>query len=102
MHGFDGCFSVIVSPVLGEIVRLTPLQATSPNGTRRTIEKGEYLITRVANGTVEFRAEVEADMACGADIKPPQVMPPTLRTEASEFFNADGTARFSIVSGRGC
>jgi hypothetical protein len=51
---------------------------------------------------VEFRLEVESDNGCGDDIPAPPVMPPLLRATPSEFFDAEGTPRFTTKYTRGC
>ena len=94
--------SALVQPIAGEILRLQSVRATLPNGVRGRIPDGPYLIVRSSQATIEFRAEVPSDMPCGDSIRPPKVMPPILRTTPAEFFNQDGSPRFSFVYARGC
>ena len=91
-----------VESVQGEIVRLTALNALWPDGSRRPVEPGNYLIVTVKGQDIEFRAEVESDFACGDPVEPPPVMPPTLRSTAKDFFNQDGSSRFAVVYTKGC
>ena len=51
---------------------------------------------------IEFRAEIPSDFDCGEPVTDPVPLPPILQTEASEFFNPDGTARFSTKYTKGC
>ena len=94
--------SALVQPIGGEILRLQSVRATLPNGVRGRIPDGQYLIVRSSQTTIEFRAEVPSDMPCGDSIRPPKMMPPTLRTTPTEFFNQDGSPRFAFVYTRGC
>lgn len=97
---------VVLQPFAGHIFELEPLNATMPNGMRTRIDNGSYLIADVtdvtAHGDVEFRREVDSDFACGEDIAPPAVLPPVLRAPASEFFDSDGTPRFTTKYTKGC
>jgi hypothetical protein len=95
-------FSGYVEPLDDQILNLESMQATGPDGTPRTIRRDAYKILSSKAGTIEFRAEVPSDMACGEEVKPPSVMPPTLRAPASEFFRPDGTPRFATKYTRGC
>jgi hypothetical protein len=94
--------SASVVPLVGEIRDLRPLRATFPDGTRRAIDRGSYLITKVHGRSVEFRAEVESDFDCGENRPRPRVPPPTLRATAADFFDADGTPRFRTKYVKGC
>jgi hypothetical protein len=91
-----------VDSIAGEILHLKALEATNPNGVREVIEPGDFLITRVSQDAVEFRAEVASDYACGDDIPPPAVLPPVLRARPGEFFTPDGTPRFTTKYAKGC
>ena len=73
-----------------------------PNGLTRPIQPGAYVIEELVNGVVTFRAEVPSDMACGEDVRPPISMPPSLRADAKEFFDAQGRALFSDAYPKGC
>jgi len=95
-------FEAEILPSSGEILALREVRAAFPNGARRQIPAGNYLIQRTSSTAVEFRAELAADMACGEEVPLPAVMPPTLRAAPSEFFNADGSPRFSYVYVKGC
>lgn len=91
-----------VDSIAGHILHLESLEAISPSGAREVIAPGDFLVTRIAEEVVEFRLEVESDHACGADIPPPAVMPPALRATPGEFFDADGTPRFTTKYTKGC
>jgi hypothetical protein len=91
-----------IVPLEHEIVALTEVRAIWPDGGRRAITKGTYLIERVAGGEIRFRAEVPSDFACGENIKPPAIMPPTLRTTPAELFDSAGRPRFTFVYQKGC
>ena len=95
-------FEALVLPIAGEVLGLQSIRATFPNGARRRIADGAYLIQRSSQTVVEFRAEVPSDMSCDEPVTSPAVMPPTLRAAPAEFFNGDGSARFSYVYQKGC
>jgi len=94
--------SAHVSAFEGTIVNLQPLVAAFPDGNSRSISAGSYLIKEVTDGRVRFRAEIPTDFACGHPAERPDVMPPILHAGAAEFFNEDGTPRFSVKYQRGC
>lgn len=98
----DAGLYVHVDSIAGHILQLQRLEATDASGSRVTIEPGDYLITRLSNGVVEFRLEVEWDFACGDEIPEPTVFPPLLRANPAEFFGADGRPRFSTKYTKGC
>ncbi len=98
----EPAFSGEVLSIDGEILRLRSVTATSPNGEITLVRDGQYLITSVSDEVVEFRIELAADMACGETVEPPQQAPPMLRAAPAEFFDADGTPRFSFVYQKGC
>jgi hypothetical protein len=95
-------FGAHVDSVQGRLVALEPLEATGPTGAKVRIEAGTYLIQSIRNGVVSFRVELPSDMPCGEDVKPPPRPPASMSAIASEFFNSDGTARFSLAYPRGC
>jgi hypothetical protein len=93
---------VYVEPLNGQIVNLSPLTARWPDGRRELTEQGTYLILNITRAVVEFRAEIPSDFACGETVTDPVPVPPTLRAPTSEFFNRDGTPRFSEAYTKGC
>jgi hypothetical protein len=95
-------FAAHVEPITGSILSLQSVRATFPDGSRRRIPDGAYLITRSTRSAVAFRAEVPSDMACGEPISPPRRMPPILRTIPDELFDVDGSPRFAVVYQKGC
>ena len=95
-------FQALVMPITDEILNIASVVAVFPNGNRRRIPDGSFVIKRVSGTVVEFRAEVPSDFACEEPAKPPRVMPPTLRVQAAELFNADGSPRFSVKYQKGC
>lgn len=90
------------TPLVDALVTLQPLPARYPDGSTRRILPGSYLITQVQDAGVQFREEVAADMPCGEDVKPPDVMPPTLEARPADLFARDGTPLFSLTYSRGC
>jgi hypothetical protein len=93
---------VIVDEMVNGIFDIELVRARWPDGRVAEIERANYLVTRIDAGQVEFRAEVPSDFDCGEDLAPPAVLPPLLRAPAAEFFNADGTPRFSTTYTKGC
>ena len=101
--GQAGSFFIEVSPLQGEIIALSPMMATWPDGHQRRIDGGSYLVKRLSKtGVIWFRAEIPSDYACGELVTDPVPLPPMLRTEAGQFFNPDGTPRFATVYTKGC
>lgn len=95
-------FSAHVTPLEGAVVTLPPLPAVFPGGGKRPITAGSYFVQRVINGQVVFRGEVASDVPCGDDVKPPAVLPPSLRAAARDLFDDQSRPLFSITYGRGC
>jgi hypothetical protein len=95
-------FEALVEPLVDDILALPELWATRANSSTQRIQPGSYLIQAVTNGAVTFRAEVATDMACGEDVEPPAVMPPSFRAEARESFDRNGKALFSRIYQKGC
>ena len=93
---------VWVSPLESQVVELRPLTATWPDGTRRQLEAGSYVILKAGADVIEFRAEIPSDFECGNPVTDPVPVPPTLRAPASELFDSDGTPRFATKYTRGC
>jgi hypothetical protein len=94
-----------VLPIEGELLGFKPLPASFPDGRRRQIPLGGYLVQRVRDGVVEFRAEVPSVRPCDgreSAKEPPKAVPPTLRTPAAELFDPDGTPRFLYMYQKGC
>jgi hypothetical protein len=92
-----------VSPLEGQIVDLSPLMASWPDGRRRQIEGGSYLIQSVSGaGSIEFRAEIPSDYNCGQSVTDPVPLPPALKARAAEFFDENGTPRFFTAYTKGC
>ena len=95
-------FEAHVRPIADEILGLESVRAVFPDGRMRLVPTGTYVIKRSSRIQVEFRAEVPSDMACDEPVAPPPVKPPTLRARPAEFFNKDGSPRFSVVYQKGC
>lgn len=94
---------VWATPLLGQLVDLSVPLATWPDGRPRPTGGGPYLVTNVsANGSIEFRAEIPSDMPCVEPVTDPVALPPTLRSTAEQFFNADGAPRFRTSYPQGC
>jgi len=93
---------VDVDPIVGHILELEPLEAADPTGVQRIIPSGSYIITNVASDSVEFRAEVESDFACGEEIPVPKLLPALIRANPRDFFNPDGAPRFATKYTKGC
>jgi hypothetical protein len=75
------------------VVDLSSLLATGPDGRKRRIVDGSYLVTSVSKtGVVHFRAEIPSDFPCGEPVTDPVRLPPTFRAGAAEFFNAGNRA----------
>jgi hypothetical protein len=91
-----------VSSLADQIVEVSALTASWPDGSRRQIAEGSYLVQRVSGGFIAFRAEIPSDFACGDPVTDPVPLPPTLSARASEFFNPNGTPRFSTKYTKGC
>ena len=99
---------VHVSGLQNEVVNLlnlsSSLRAIGPDGNLREIAEGPYFVKRVSTtGMIEFRKEIPSDFGCSVHpVIDPVPLPPTLHAPAAEFFNPDGTPRFSTKYWRGC
>jgi hypothetical protein len=89
--------------IAGQILELHGVRARSADGRTFVLPSGSYFITRVDRaGVVTLREELDIDMACGEDVTPPKVMPPTFRAPALAFFDARGRPRFAVKYTKGC
>ena len=91
------------SSIVRQILDLHDVHARRADGRTVIVPSGAYFITRVdRGGVVTFREELDIDMPCGEEVKPPTVMPPTFRAPAGAFFDAQGRPRFAIKYTKGC
>jgi hypothetical protein len=91
------------SSIAGQVLELHDVRAAGADGRTRVLPSGSYSIARVdRSGVVTFREELDIDMPCGEDVRPPAVMPPTFRAPASAFFDAGGRPRFEVKYTKGC
>jgi hypothetical protein len=95
-------FEMLVEDMTGGIFHLDSIRAVGADGAVATTAGGDYLITRIHEGVVEFRAEIATDFNCGEPVEAPRVLPPLLRAPAHEFFSSDGAPRFSTKYQKGC
>ena len=95
-------FEAYVLTLEGEILKLQPLTARRPDRTAGLTTPGNFVILSVKGSEIEFRQEVASDVPCGKSVPLPDVMPPTLRATAGDFFNKDGSPRFSAAYTKSC
>ncbi|MES2353848.1 MAG: hypothetical protein V4568_05455 [Pseudomonadota bacterium] len=96
-------FTGDVSSIKGSIMNLQSVNAVI----RKTrldvsVPADNYLIEDINAGKVIFRKEIPSDMPCEEEIKPPKNLPESYESNRSNFFNQDGSPRFSLVYERGC
>lgn len=99
---------VHVSGLQREVVNLlnlsSSLWAVGPDGNPREIAEGSYFVKGVSkSGIIEFRKEIPSDFDCRVHpVIDPVPLPPTFQAHAAEFFNPNGTPRFSTKYWKGC
>lgn len=95
-------YYLYMSPLEGQVVYLADVVAARPDGRREAIKRDSYLITKIVNNVVQFRAEIPSDFACGAPVVDPVPLPPILQAPIAELFDPMGVARFSTAHSKGC
>lgn len=95
-------FRASVGSIEGSLVGLPAIPATGPDGMLGRLRPGSYLVERIHGAELIVREEVPSDFPCGEDVKPPAVMPPSMRIVAGNLFGSSGEALFGETYGRGC